>query len=80
VGVALAVVVKGKDGKTYPFRRPTEAELDRIVHLTHQIRCGKGLSHRATVERLAELGYRRSKGAVWRDLALYRCDICREEP
>lgn len=80
MSTTLAVVVRGKDGKTYPFRRTTEAELDRIVHLTHQSRCQMRLSYAATVDRLASLGIRRSVGAIARDMRLYRCEICREEP
>lgn len=78
MGTTLAVVVRGKDGKHYPARRHTDAELDRIVHETHRAHCRMGLSQRATAARLAELGIRRSAGAVARDLALYRCDVCRQ--
>lgn len=78
MGTTLAVVVRGKDGKMYPAKRRTDAELDRIVHETHRAHCTMGLSQRATAARLAELGIRRSAGAVARDLALYRCDRCRE--
>jgi hypothetical protein len=78
VSTTLAVVVRGTDGKAYPARRHTEAELDRIVHETHKSRCDLGLSVRGTVARLADLGIRRSVGAVARDLALYRCSRCAE--
>jgi hypothetical protein len=78
VSTTVAVVIRGRDGKHYPAQRHSERELDRIVHLTHQSRCELGLSMRATVARLGELGIRRSVGAVARDLALYRCPVCQE--
>ncbi len=77
--MTLAVVVRGHDGKTYPFRRPTDAERDRIVHETHRSRCEMRLSYRDTVSRLASLGIRRSRGAIERDLKRYWCDLCRDD-
>ena len=74
----MAVVIRGRDGKLYPARAHTGAELDRIVTLTHQARCELGLSMRATVAKLAGHGIRRSVGAVARDLALYQCPRCAE--
>lgn len=74
----MAVVIRGRDGKLYPAQQRSDAELDRIVTLTHQARCGLGLSVRATVDRLAKYGIRRSVGAVARDLKLYRCARCKD--
>jgi len=80
MGTAVILVVKGRNGRIYPARKPTEAEFDRIVDLTHRIRCGQGLSQRATVEKLAEHGIRRSKGTVSHILRAYVCDLCRDQP
>jgi hypothetical protein len=76
VSTTVAVVIRGQDGKLYPAQRRSDAELDQIVTLTHQARCELGLSMRATVAKLAEVGIRRSVGAVARDLALYQCPRC----
>jgi hypothetical protein len=78
VSTTLVMVIRGRDGKLYPAQRRSDAELDRIVVLTHQARCELGLSVRATVDRLAGYGIRRSVGAVARDLALYQCSRCKD--
>lgn len=74
--MAVDVRIRGRDGKTYPEHRATDAERDRVVHLVHKLRCEHHLSIRAIVEELPKYGINRSRGAISRDLQLYWCKIC----
>jgi hypothetical protein len=81
VSTTHAVVVRGRDGKTYPRHRRSERDLDRVVHLTHQLRCEGRLPMREVARHLAdEYGIRRPVGAVAPNLELYRCDRCDGRP
>jgi hypothetical protein len=71
----LAVV--GADGKRYPLRKPTEAELDRLVALEHALIHRDRLSIRAAQAVLRDsYGLFRSVGTIHRDLTVYTCDHC----
>lgn len=73
IGAMGRAVVLGDDGKGYPLHPLSERERDRVVALTHRLRCEGLLSVREGARRLEEHGVRRSVGPVARDLRLYTC-------
>jgi hypothetical protein len=78
VNTVMVVLRRGRDHKLYPVDLPLpKAEHDRLVGLSHLMRCGRGLSYRQAQRALAEqLGVRRSLGAIFRDVHHYECAQC----
>lgn len=75
-------VVRGKDGKRYPFGLPRpEAERQRICALIHDLHCRQGLSiHKAQTVMLEQHGIRRSMGMLHKYLAGWECSRCSTAP
>ena len=78
----MVKLVRGRDHKLYPAGLPRPAgEHLRLVALSHTLRCGRKLSYAKIPEALAaEFGVRRSVGAVFRDIHVYRCPMCAPQP
>ncbi len=75
-------LVRGRDGKRYPGDLPhSPAEHRRLVALSHNLRCVDGLTY-PQIQRalLGQYGVRRSLGAVWKDVNVYRCPNCVPKP
>ena len=67
----------GRDGRRYRASAPSPAERARARRLAHKLVCELGLSIRAAQALMAaEHGVRRSRGAVWEDVAYYECPAC----
>jgi len=75
-------LVRGKDRKLYPLGLPRPAgEHLRLVALSHTLRCGRELPFRQVQRALAsEFGVRRSLGAIFRDVHVYKCPHCAPKP
>jgi hypothetical protein len=77
----MAVLVEIRaDGKLYPPKRRTAAEVARLRDLEHLLRCYRGLSMRAVQAAMAKEGIRRSIGMIHRDLQQYECPRCGPPP
>jgi hypothetical protein len=67
----------GRDGRHYRATRPAPEERVRARRLAHQLVCERGLSIRAAQALMdEEHGVRRSRGAIWEDVAFYECPSC----
>lgn len=67
----------GRDGRRYRATQPAPEERVRARRLVHQLVCAGGLSIRAAQAQMAEEhGVRRSRGALWEDLAYFECPRC----
>jgi hypothetical protein len=78
----MVELVRGKDGKRYPLGLPRPAgEHLRLVAQSHTLRCGRELPYRQAQKALAsEFGVRRSLGAIFRDVHVYKCPYCTPQP
>lgn len=78
----MVELVRGRDHKLYPLGLPRPAEEhDRLVGLSHVLRCRRELSFRQVQRALLDqFGVRRSLGAIFRDLHRYECDQCAPKP
>jgi hypothetical protein len=78
----MVELMRGKDGKRYPGDLPhTSAEHRRLVALSHSLRCVEHLTYPQMQQVLLErFGVKRSLGAVWKDVNVYKCPVCVPKP
>jgi hypothetical protein len=82
VNVVTVELVRGKDKKYYPLGLPRPAgEHLALVALSHTLRCVREMPYRQAQKALAsEFGVRRSLGAIFRDVHVYKCPVCVPKP
>jgi hypothetical protein len=71
---------RGRDGKSYPRRQPSQAERLHVAGRVHQLHCVDGWSLEGVRFVLAEEGIVRSNGAISADLRRWHCAHCDPAP
>lgn len=69
-----------RDGKLYPPRQRSAAEVARLRDTEHHLHCRLGLSIRAIQKALLTEDIRRSIGMIHRDLHQFECPLCSTAP
>lgn len=77
----MAVLVQvRRDGKLYPPRQRSAAEVARLRDTEHHLHCRLGLSIRAVQAALLTEDIRRSIGMIHLDLTRFECPRCWTAP
>lgn len=81
VNVTVVEVTRRADGKLYPAQPLTREQRIRARRLAHNLVHRDGLSVRAAQRTMVEqYGLRRSLGIIARDLKLWECPSCADDP